>query len=113
MIRIFPDFDLMWLSDETKANLPIELDFRNEVKNCQKAQKNLRCFDWVKVSSRVLLRWLVFFKRFGAAAAADFYGFGKTRVICGTDCTFQREILWCYITNAPLFSSQVFHHKPL
>ena len=40
----------MWLSEETKENLPIELDFRNELENCRTAADNLKVFDWVKVN---------------------------------------------------------------
>lgn len=32
----FPDFKMQWLVEETKKNLPIELDFINEGKNAEK-----------------------------------------------------------------------------
>jgi len=49
VLKVFPDFQLMWLSEETKENLPIELDFRNELENCRTAADNLKVFDWVKL----------------------------------------------------------------
>ena len=45
----FPEFDLMWVAEETRINLPIELDFTYEAKNCAEAAENLKCFSWVKV----------------------------------------------------------------
>lgn len=36
MSWVFPDFKMQWLVDETKKNLPIELDFVNEGKNAEK-----------------------------------------------------------------------------
>ncbi|CAK8682618.1 unnamed protein product [Clavelina lepadiformis] len=47
--QVFPDFNLMWLGEETRRNLPIELDFTMEVKNCEEASANLKCFSWVKL----------------------------------------------------------------
>lgn len=47
--RIFPNFELMWVSEETKKNLPRELNFQNEVNNCLRATENLKCFSWVKL----------------------------------------------------------------
>ena len=39
----------MWVGEETRRNLPIELDFTHEAQNCAEAAKNLKCFSWVKV----------------------------------------------------------------
>lgn len=36
MAYVFPDFKMQWLVDESKKNLPIELDFLNEGKNAEK-----------------------------------------------------------------------------
>ncbi|XP_029139301.1 uncharacterized aarF domain-containing protein kinase 1 isoform X4 [Protobothrops mucrosquamatus] len=47
--QIFPDFEFMWLVDEAKKNLPVELDFLNEGKNAEKVAYMLRCFDFLKV----------------------------------------------------------------
>jgi aarF domain-containing kinase len=40
--RIFPEFDLEWLADETKLNLPRELDFRIEAANSKRFYGNHR-----------------------------------------------------------------------
>ena len=45
----------MWLSEETRENLPIELNFKNEVNNCLKATENLKDIPWVKVGSFLIL----------------------------------------------------------
>lgn len=36
MSYVFPDFKMQWLVDESKKNLPIELDFLNEGRNAEK-----------------------------------------------------------------------------
>lgn len=36
MSLVFPDFKMQWLVDESKKNLPIELDFLNEGRNAEK-----------------------------------------------------------------------------
>lgn len=36
MARVFPDFKMQWLVEETKKNLPIELDFEHEGRNAEK-----------------------------------------------------------------------------
>ena len=41
----------MWLAEETKKNLPLELDFVNEARNCEKVAKMLDNFDFLKVSN--------------------------------------------------------------
>lgn len=46
---IFPEFKFQWLVDETKKNLPQELDFYNEGKNAEKIQTLLKDFKWLKV----------------------------------------------------------------
>lgn len=38
MSWIFPDFKFQWLVDESKKNLPIELDFLHEGKNTEKVR---------------------------------------------------------------------------
>lgn len=61
--QLFPDFEFMWLVDEAKKNLPLELDFLNEGKNAEKVAAMLKHFDFLKVpriywelsSKRVLL----------------------------------------------------------
>lgn len=46
---IFPDFQLLWLAEETKKNLPVELDFINEGKNAERIQKIFSHYKWFKV----------------------------------------------------------------
>jgi aarF domain-containing kinase len=36
--RVFPDFKFNWLVEETKKNIPIELDFVNEGRNAEKVR---------------------------------------------------------------------------
>uniref|UniRef100_T1H5S2 ABC1 atypical kinase-like domain-containing protein n=1 Tax=Megaselia scalaris TaxID=36166 RepID=T1H5S2_MEGSC len=50
MSKVFPDFKIKWLVDETKLNLPIELDFLHEGKNCEKiAEMFKKEYKWLKV----------------------------------------------------------------
>ncbi len=39
----------MWLADEMKKNLPLELSFRNEGRNSEKIAALLDHFDWLEV----------------------------------------------------------------
>jgi len=45
----FPQFEFMWLAEEMKKNLPLELSFVQEAKNCEKVARMLREFEWLKV----------------------------------------------------------------
>ncbi|XP_075804042.1 aarF domain-containing protein kinase 1 isoform X3 [Microtus pennsylvanicus] len=47
--QLFPDFEFMWLVDEAKKNLPLELDFLNEGRNAEKVAHMLKHFDFLKV----------------------------------------------------------------
>ncbi|XP_034963810.1 aarF domain-containing protein kinase 1 isoform X2 [Zootoca vivipara] len=47
--QIFPDFEFMWLVEESKKNLPLELDFLNEGRNAEKVAHMLRNFDFLKI----------------------------------------------------------------
>ncbi|XP_066468211.1 aarF domain-containing protein kinase 1 isoform X3 [Tiliqua scincoides] len=47
--QIFPDFEFMWLVEEAKKNLPLELDFLNEGRNAEKVAHMFKCFDFLKV----------------------------------------------------------------
>ncbi|KAL8169101.1 UNVERIFIED_CONTAM: hypothetical protein K2H54_037929, partial [Gekko kuhli] len=47
--QIFPDFEFLWLVEEAKKNLPLELDFLNEGKNAEKVAQMLKSFDFLKV----------------------------------------------------------------
>ena len=42
----------MWLADETRKNLPLELDFLHEGKNCERVAKMLSGFSFLKVSGQ-------------------------------------------------------------
>ncbi|XP_045185749.1 aarF domain-containing protein kinase 1-like [Mercenaria mercenaria] len=46
---IFPDFQYVWLAEETKKNLPKELDFIKEGEHCERAAKMYSHFKFLKV----------------------------------------------------------------
>ncbi|XP_014783869.1 aarF domain-containing protein kinase 1 isoform X4 [Octopus bimaculoides] len=46
---IFPGFKYTWLAQETEKNLPLELDFLQEGKNCEKVSKMLQHFSFLKI----------------------------------------------------------------
>ncbi|CAL8287669.1 unnamed protein product, partial [Gadus morhua 'NCC'] len=46
---LFPDFAFMWLVEEAKKNMPLELDFLNEGRNAEKVAKMLAHFSFLKV----------------------------------------------------------------
>uniref|UniRef100_A0A915CK93 Protein kinase domain-containing protein n=2 Tax=Parascaris univalens TaxID=6257 RepID=A0A915CK93_PARUN len=46
---LFPDFHLLWLVDEMKKNLPLELDFRNEAANAERVRTMYAHLDYLKV----------------------------------------------------------------
>ncbi|GFN99170.1 AAR domain containing kinase 1 [Plakobranchus ocellatus] len=46
---VFPEFDYVWLAEETKKNLPLELDFLNEGRNCEQVGRLLKKFKFLKV----------------------------------------------------------------
>lgn len=47
---LFPDFAFMWLVEEAKKNMPLELDFLNEGHNAEKLAKMLSHFTFLKVT---------------------------------------------------------------
>lgn len=49
MSIVFPDFKMQWLVDESKKNLPIELDFLNEGRNAERAAKMFADYKWLRV----------------------------------------------------------------
>lgn len=49
MSWVFPDFKMQWLVDETKKNLPQELNFLHEGENAEKAAEMFRNYKWLKV----------------------------------------------------------------
>ncbi|KAL0601909.1 AarF domain-containing protein kinase 1 [Plecturocebus cupreus] len=46
--QLFPEFEFMWLVDEAKKNLPLELDFLKEGRNAEKVSQMLKHFDFLK-----------------------------------------------------------------
>uniref|UniRef100_A0A9J2PLK6 ABC1 atypical kinase-like domain-containing protein n=1 Tax=Ascaris lumbricoides TaxID=6252 RepID=A0A9J2PLK6_ASCLU len=46
---LFPDFHLLWLVDEMKKNLPLELDFTNEAANAERVRTMYAHLDYLKV----------------------------------------------------------------
>lgn len=46
---LFPDFAFMWLVEEAKRNMPLELDFLNEGRNAEKVSHMLKHFHFLKV----------------------------------------------------------------
>ena len=47
---IFPSFSFLWLAEETKKNLPLELDFEFEGKNAERVSDLLQGIPFLKVS---------------------------------------------------------------
>ena len=46
---VFPQFEFMWLAEEMRKNLPLELDFRQEGHNAEKVTNMLANLTWLKV----------------------------------------------------------------
>ncbi|KAG7226128.1 hypothetical protein INR49_014222, partial [Caranx melampygus] len=46
---LFPDFAFMWLVEEAKKNMPLELDFLNEGHNAEKVAKMLAHYPFLKI----------------------------------------------------------------
>ena len=53
---VFPDFELMWLAEETKKNLPRELDFSQEAQNAERVADMFKHFAWLRVRSTLLIK---------------------------------------------------------
>ncbi|KAK9502245.1 hypothetical protein O3M35_011051 [Rhynocoris fuscipes] len=47
--KIFPEFKIKWLVEESRKNIPRELDFTEEVSNTMKAKEMFKHFSWLKV----------------------------------------------------------------
>jgi len=45
----FPQFEFMWLAEESKKNLPLELAFTQEARNSEKVARIFKDYDWLKV----------------------------------------------------------------
>ena len=46
---VFPQFEFMWLAEEMKKNLPLELCFLQEGKNAEKVSNMFSHFHWLKI----------------------------------------------------------------
>lgn len=57
---VFPDFGFMWLVEEAKKNMPLELDFLNEGHNAEKVADMLGHFPFLKVHT--CLQYIHFYK---------------------------------------------------
>ena len=57
---LFPEFSFIWLAEETKKNLPLELDFVHEAKNCERVAKMFSHFSFLKVRIILLVPFLNF-----------------------------------------------------
>lgn len=49
MSKVFPDFELQWLIDETKKNIAKELDFLQEGRNAERVADLFKNYKWLKV----------------------------------------------------------------
>lgn len=49
MSKIFPDFEMQWLIDETKRNIAKELDFIQEGRNAERVSSLFSNYKWLKV----------------------------------------------------------------
>ncbi|XP_053604794.1 aarF domain-containing kinase 1 [Plodia interpunctella] len=49
MMKIFPEFKMQWLIDETKKNIVKELDFLLEGENADKVAKLFKHYKWLKI----------------------------------------------------------------
>ncbi|CAI9567269.1 unnamed protein product [Staurois parvus] len=47
--KIFPQFEFMWLIEEAKKNIPLELDFLNEGRNAEKLADMVSRFPFLKI----------------------------------------------------------------
>ncbi|KAI3368075.1 hypothetical protein L3Q82_026898, partial [Scortum barcoo] len=57
---LFPDFAFMWLVEEAKKNMPLELDFLNEGHNAERVAKMLAHFPFLKIP---MIHWNLSTKR--------------------------------------------------
>ena len=52
---VFPEFQYLWLAEETKKNLPKELDFLKEGQHCERVGKMFAKFKFLKVTNIILI----------------------------------------------------------
>ncbi|XP_044230895.1 aarF domain-containing protein kinase 1 isoform X1 [Thunnus albacares] len=65
---VFPDFAFMWLVEEAKKNMPLELDFLNEGHNAERVSSMLAHFPFLKVP---MIHWDLSTKRILTMEFAD------------------------------------------
>lgn len=49
MTKVFPDFEMQWLIEETKKNIAKELNFLEEGKNAEMVAEMFKNYTWLKV----------------------------------------------------------------
>lgn len=50
MVKVaFPQFEFMWLADELRKNMPLELAFTKEAENSEKAARMFKDYTWLKI----------------------------------------------------------------
>lgn len=49
MSKVFPEFKFQWLVDESKKNIPQELDFALEGRNAEKMAKMFENVEWLHI----------------------------------------------------------------
>lgn len=49
MTKVFPEFQMQWLIDETKKNIAIELDFIQEGRNAEKVADMFKHYTWLQI----------------------------------------------------------------
>lgn len=49
MSKVFPEFQMQWLVDETKKNIRQELNFLNEGKNAERMALDFKDYKWLKI----------------------------------------------------------------
>lgn len=60
---LFPDFAFMWLVDEAKKNMPLELDFINEGHNAERVANMLAHYPFLKVLAYIYENVVLFCAR--------------------------------------------------
>lgn len=78
---LFPDFAFMWLVEEAKKNMPLELDFINEGHNAERVAKMLAHFPFLKVKCDFFPTWLSFVMTMALTVGFDFDPVGSMCVL--------------------------------
>lgn len=53
VVRLFPDFQFRWVAEEARRNLPLELDFISEGRNCEAVGKMFAHLPFFKVTGGI------------------------------------------------------------